>query len=327
MTCPSRRHILTGAAGLPAALSMVTMNSVTATAQTGSDQQVPGLYHYRIGDARVSAVNDGIQSFPLPDDLVRNAERAQVNGALEAAFLPKDRMTIHYNPVLVTTGGKRVLIDTGNGPQDGNATTGKLAANLGWANVKPGEIDIVIVSHFHGDHINGLRTAQGGLAFPDAEILVPAKEWAYWMDEGEASRAPEALKRNFANVRRVFKDIGSRVRPYEWDTEVAPGLTAVGTPGHTPGHTSFVLASGADKLFIQADVTNNPALFVVNPDWQLRFDMDGAEAAQTRRRIYDMLAKERMQVTGFHFPFPATGFVETAGSGYRLVPAVWNPVL
>jgi glyoxylase-like metal-dependent hydrolase (beta-lactamase superfamily II) len=117
-----------------------------------------------------------------------------------------------------------------------------------------------------------------------------------------------------------------KATPYEWGKEAAPGLLAVETIGHTPGHTSFILSSGSDKVFIQSDVTNHPALFVVNPGWRAFFDQDPAQAETTRRKTYDMLVAEKMRVQGFHYPFPANGFVEKDGNGYRLVPAPWSPV-
>ena len=331
MTHLSRRHVLSAAAAAPALAAgaplLAGALASPASAQTGSGQQVPGYYRYKIGGIEVTAVNDGQRSGPLADTYVRNASRDQVNAALEAGFLPKDTITNQFNPLLIRTGDKLVLIDTGNGPQTGNATVGKLTANLGWADVKPGDITTVVISHFHGDHINGLRAEDGSLAFPNAEILVPAAEWAYWMDDGQMSRAPEAAQGNFKNVRRVFKDLESKVTQYGWDKEIAPGLTTVEAVGHTPGHTAFVLAEGNNKLFIQSDTTNIPVLFAANPDWHVQFDMDPAKAVEVRKRIYDMVAAEKMPIVGYHHPFPAVSHVRKKGEGYELVPMSFNPVL
>ena len=334
MTHFSRRELLAGAASLPALAALPslavlgsTLGASPAQAQTPTGQQVPGIYRFKVGDIELTAVNDGARVGPIADGFVKNATRDQINAALEAAFLPKDQLTSQFNPLLINTGSKLVLIDTGNGPQTGTSTVGKLLPNLAWAGVKPSDIGTVVISHFHGDHINGLRAEGGGLAFPEAEILVPAKEWAFWMDDGQMSRAPEGMQAAFKNVRRVFKDLDTRIKQYEWDKEIAPGLTAVGAPGHTPGHTAFVLASGDKKLFIQSDTTNTPVLFATNPEWQVQFDMNGPEAVETRRKVYDMLASERMQMSGYHYPFPATAFIEKNGTGYRVVPAMWNPVL
>lgn len=329
MTGPSRRGLIAGAASISALPLAGALGGAAPAhaAQQPVGQQVPGIYRYKIGAIEATAVNDGARTFPLAEGFVKNASVADVGAALEAGFLPKDQVTVQFNPLLLNTGGKLVLIDTGNGPQSGNATVGRLAANLAWAGVKPTDIDTVIVSHFHGDHINGLRAEDGSLAFPNAEVLVPEKEWAFWMDDGEASRAPEGRKAAFENTRRVFKDLDSRIKRYEWDKEIAPGITSVEATGHTPGHTAFVVASGNAKLFVQADVTNIPVLFATHPNWQVQYDMDPDKAAETRRRVYDMLAAERLQVSGFHFPFPSAGFVAKEGDGYRLVPANWSPVL
>ena len=141
-------------------------------------------------------------------------------------------------------------------------------------------VDLVVISHFHGDHINGLLTADNVLAFPNAEVLVPAAEWKYFMDDGEMSRqTSDRMQGVFKNARRVFEaGLKKKVTPYEWGKEVAPGLMPVASVGHTPGHTSFVLSSGSDKVFIQSDVTNHPTLFVTNPGWHLMFDQDPAMA-------------------------------------------------
>src|SRR3984893_16565052 len=134
--------------------------------------------------------------------------------------------------------------------------------NLAASGIDPKAIDTVVISHFHADHVNGLLTADEKLAFPNAEVMVPAKEWAFWMDDGEMSRAPAGRMADlFKNNRRVFDALGRKVTPYAWDKDVVPGLLPVATLGHCIGHTSFVLSSGSSKLFIQSDVTNNPDLF------------------------------------------------------------------
>jgi glyoxylase-like metal-dependent hydrolase (beta-lactamase superfamily II) len=324
----SRRHALAGAAALAAA-PLLAAAPVRAAAPL-ADKQAPSFYRYKIGDAQVNAISDGASTFPLADSFVLNVKKEQVNAALEKAYMPKDKMTIHFAPLVINTGGKLVVIDTGNGAGAYAATkgnVGQFTTNMMAAGFDPKAIDMVVISHFHGDHINGLALADGTPAFPNAEILVPAAEWKYWMDEGEMSRAPAGrMADQFKNIRRVFDTVlKKKVTPYEWGKDVAPGLLAVESIGHTPGHTSYVLSSGSDKLFIQSDVTNHPALFAANPGWHLMFDQDPAQAETTRRKVYDMLVADRMRVQGFHYPFPANGFVEKDGNGYRLVPAPWMP--
>jgi glyoxylase-like metal-dependent hydrolase (beta-lactamase superfamily II) len=189
-------------------------------------------------------------------------------------------------------------------------------------------VDTVIISHMHGDHINGLLGADNKLAFTNAEVLVPAGEWAFWMDDANAARFPEPIKGQFANVKRVFTALDNKATRYEPGKELVPGITAVATPGHTPGHSSHLIASGSDRVLVQADVTAGAVnLFLTHPEWKLVFDTDGPLAEQTRRKVYDMAIADKMLIQGYHFPFPGRGYVEKSGSGYRLVPAMWNPAI
>ena len=223
-------------------------------------KQAPGYYRYKVGDYELTAILDGVRQVKLDTSPIRNAKLEEVQAVLAASYLPKDQVGYYFHPTLVNTGSKLVLIDTGNGPGSIQAGTGMTPANLAAAGIDSKAIDIVVISHFHGDHISGLRTADGALAYPNAEIMVPAKEWAYWSDEGNASRAPQGQQATFQNTKRIFGPIAEKIAKYEWGKEVAPGILAMDTNGHTPGHTSFVVSSGAGKVLIQADVTAGYAL-------------------------------------------------------------------
>jgi glyoxylase-like metal-dependent hydrolase (beta-lactamase superfamily II) len=157
--------------------------------------------------------------------------------------------------------------------------------------------------------------------------MVPAGEWAFWMDDAKMNAAPDPMKPAFATARRVFGPVAKDVKQFEPGKEVAPGITAVATPGHTPGHVSFMVSSGSGELFVTSDITNHPAVFARNPDWQAVFDMDGELAKTTRRKMLDMAATEKTQVSFYHAPFPATGYIVKEGQGYNLIPAPWNAVL
>ncbi|WP_394032285.1 MBL fold metallo-hydrolase [Xanthobacter autotrophicus] len=342
MTEVSRRTLLAGTAsatgamlagagtlagGLVAGSTMANAQTPPAAPAAAAPRagQVPSAYRYKVGDVVVTAVSDGMRTIPLADTFVRNQPRDAVNAALKAAFLPENEVPISFTVLLLDIGGKRVLVDTGNGGKPG--PVGQVRSTLAGIGVDPATVDHVIISHFHPDHINGLLTPEGAPAYPNAQLSVPAREWAFWMDEGQLSRAADGLKPNFQNVRRVFQPFGDKVERYAWDKELAPGLTAVGTPGHTPGHTSFTLASGSDVLFIQSDITNLPALFVRNPSWHAVFDMDPVMAQEVRRKTYERLAGERTQVAGYHFPFPGAAHLEKGGEGFRYIPVYWRPVL
>ena len=324
----TRRSIMaaTAAAGLaPAGISPAGAASPPLNAQA------PGFYRYKVGTHEITAVTDGLNTMPLADGFVTNVKKEQVNEALLSGYREPDKLSIPFTPIVINTGSKLVAIDTGNGEAAFAASKGVVGQyhkNLAASGIDRGAVDTVVISHFHGDHINGLVTAEGKPAFANAEILVPKAEWAYWLDDGEMSRAAgPRMEAAFKNVRRVFDALGRKVTPYEWDKEVAPGLTAVATPGHTPGHTSYVLASGGSRLYIQSDVTNVPVLFARNPGWHAIFDQDAKMAEETRRKVYDMASAEKMLVQGFHFPFPALGHIEKSGGGYNMVPVPWQPTI
>jgi glyoxylase-like metal-dependent hydrolase (beta-lactamase superfamily II) len=147
-------------------------------------------------------------------------------------------------------------------------------------------------------------------------------------DENAAkAQSNEMMKNYFANVKKIYTGIESKVTRYDWDKEIAPGITSIATPGHTPGHTAFAVASGGSKVLIQSDVTNIPEFFLRNPDWHVAYDADPELAQKTRHKFYDMASAEKATVVGFHFPFPAIGHVEKDGANYRLIPVAFNPVL
>jgi glyoxylase-like metal-dependent hydrolase (beta-lactamase superfamily II) len=326
----TRRHALVGAAGIAAAPLLPAVSA--SAAAPAADKQAPSFYRYKVGDILVTVVSDGKNVFKLEDSFITNAKREDVSAALEQAYMPPGMMTIYFAPLVLNTGGKLVVIDTGNGAlakASSKGTNGLFADNMAAAGFDPKNVDVVVISHFHTDHVNGLLTADGTPVFPNAEVLVPATEWKFWMDDGEMSRAPAGRMQGlFKNNRNIFEaGLKKKVTPYEWGKEIAPGLTSVETIGHTPGHTSYVLASGSGKVFIQSDVTNNPNPFATHPGWHAFFDQDGDQAEKTRRRIYDMVVAEKLQVQGFHYPFPGLGHVEKDGNGYRVIPAAWNPAI
>jgi glyoxylase-like metal-dependent hydrolase (beta-lactamase superfamily II) len=331
MTDLTRRSVLTAAAASAGALASGPFASPSRAAAPASGKQAPGFYRYKVGDIEVSVVTDGANTFPLPDSFVVNARRDEVAKALVEGHRDPDKLTVPYTPIVLNTGGKLVVIDTGQGEATFERTkgaAGQFLTNLAAAGIDRNAVDTVVISHFHGDHVNGLLTADSKPAFPNAEILVPRVEWAFWTDDGEMSRAaPGRMQDLFRNNRRVFDALSRKVTPYEWGKEVAPGVTAVATPGHTPGHTSYVVASGNAKVYVQSDVTNVPVLFARHPGWHAAFDQDGKMAEETRRKVYDMVSAEKMLVQGFHYPFPGLAHLEKTADGYREVPAPWSPVL
>jgi glyoxylase-like metal-dependent hydrolase (beta-lactamase superfamily II) len=330
MTQLTRRHLFAGAAAAGAVFAgSKTIVSPASAAAPAAGTQNAGWYRYKVGDFEVTVVTDGQGSTPLPDSYVTNTPKDTVAKDLAALFLPNDKAIHTYTPVVINTGSKLVAIDTGLGLGAYAQSKGKLGqyqANLKAAGIDTNNIDVVIISHFHGDHINGLIGPDNKPIFANAEIMVPETEWAFWMDESNVSKLPEPAKGQIKNPARVFGALGDKVTKYQGKKELVPGITSLFTPGHTHGHHSHIVSSGNSTLLVQADVTAGAAmLFVRNPDWQFVFDSDKPLAVETRKKVYDMASADKMIVQGYHLPFPAVGNVEKVGNGYRLVPATWNP--
>src|ERR1700683_1487086 len=272
----SRRSLLAGTAA--AALAPGAERAAATAPPAG--KQAPGIYRYTIGSFEVTALYDGIWYRPITDKFIRNAPFAEVEHALDAAFMPHDKLATPFTTLIVNTGKRLVLIDTGTGGQIA-ASAGALRDNLAAAGIDPKAVDAIVISHFHPDHINGIKDKDNNLIFPNAEIMVPAPEWAYWMDDANLNAAPADLKLTFLNQRRIFSDIAKQVTQFAPGKEVAPGIVTLPAAGHTPGHTVFAIHSGDQSLLVLGDTAQHPAIFARHPNWEAAFDIDGAAAVTT----------------------------------------------
>lgn len=328
MTQLSRRSLLTAATAVALAPTISALPARAAAPPAG--KQVNGVYRQKLGDFELTQITDGAARRPVSNGFVANISKDEAVAETEKLFYPKDQVVIPFNPLVINTGSKLVLIDTGVGSamyEKSKGAVGQLLTNMAAAGIDRNAIDTVIISHFHGDHINGLRLPDGGLAFPNAELKVPGVEWDFWMSDANADKVSGYNKGAWAVPRGIFNGLANKVTKYEAGKEIAPGITAIATHGHTPGHMSFAVQSGSAHALVQSDVTNIPQFFLRHPDWHVEYDVDPAMAVQTRHKFYDMAAAERTMVIGFHFSFPAAGYVEKDGAGYRLVPIVWNPAI
>ncbi len=319
----NRRDLLVG--GTAAAGAYMAGSFMPLIAQNAPDLGVPsvvqvGFRKQKLGDMEIIALNDGVLRRPLAAEFVRNAPHEQVKEALKSQNLPTEFIDIPFTAFLVVAGNRRVLLDTGFA-DNGGATTGRLMANLNAAGFKADDIDTVVISHYHGDHINGLRNKAGALVYPKAKIMVPSVEHAFWMDDARMEAAPAPMKGAFQAVRRVFNGLSAeQLQQFEPGKEIMPGLKSVAAFGHTPGHTLFVAESKGEKFAYVADVTNIPQLFARNPDWAVQFDMNADAARETRRKTFEMIVNDKMMAGGYHFPFPAFGRIERLGQGYDFKP-------
>ena len=306
-------------------MSLSRRSFLTAGATLGVSWAVAapaaGVTQVRLGAVTATTLQDGFVRRPLDANFVRNAPLAAVQAALAEAGLPTDALNVPFNPLLVSIGSQRVLFDAGNG-EFGAPTSGKLLENMARAGIDPKSITAVVFSHFHGDHINGLRNRAGALVFPTAKIFAPAPEWNWWMDDQRMAAAPDAMKGAFAATRRVFGPIANSVERFQPGVEILPGIRSIPAFGHTPGHTAFTFEGGSQRLMYWADTTNVDTLFVRNPDWSVMFDMDADAARQTRRRLADQVIRENLLLAGYHLSGSAIGRLSVRGSGYDFKPLV-----
>ncbi|WP_150286919.1 MBL fold metallo-hydrolase [Rhabdaerophilum calidifontis] len=327
MTQSRRSFFISAAAGgtalvaAPAILPGTRREALARAPIAGTS--APAFYRFKLGEFEVTALHEGEFTRPLDAGFVRNTPLDEVQKVLAESFLPTDRLTISFTALLVNTGSKLVLIDTGFN-DNGGPTNGRAVAAMKAAGIEPGQVDTVLISHFHADHLQGLRNKAGQIVYPNAEIMVPEQEWAFWMDDARMAAAPEAMKGAFQGVHRVLKPNAADVKRFKWGDEVVTGITAIDASGHTPGHTAFAIVSGGQRMMYVADVTNTPVLFARNPDWKVMFDMEADKAVATRKRILDMAAADKLRLSFYHASFPATGFIAKDGGGYRFVPAQWS---
>jgi glyoxylase-like metal-dependent hydrolase (beta-lactamase superfamily II) len=284
------------------------------------EAQPPGLYHQRIGETVVTAVNDG--TFHATFDLIAGIDHAECERLERDAFRAvPPRMTM--NTFLLRIGDRLALIDTGCGVSMG-PTLGKAVPNLAAMGIAPADIDTILLTHLHPDHMNGLIGAAGAALFPRAELVLNTAELQFFDDPASIDRAPEGeAKTFFAAMRRATDPYRERIRTVT-DGPVLPGVTAMTTPGHTPGHTAWLVESDGDAVLIWGDVVHMPAVQLAAPEAGTVLDIDREQAVATRRRVLDMVAAERLRVAGIHLDFPGFGYIAKAGAGYRFVAEVWK---
>jgi len=286
-------------------------------------RQVPPIYRRRIGDIVVTAVSDG--TLERTHEMMLNVPEDEAKRHLAAAG--RSAFVLSVNAFLIHSGGRIALVETGSGDYLG-PSAGHLLANLAAAGVGSGEIDTILLTHMHPDHSAGLTDMGTGRAnYANAELVVHENEPRHWFDDAAMARGTEREKRlMFQQAREQTAPYRSRMRTFTGG-EVFPGVTALPIPGHTPGHTGYLIESGGERLLIWGDVVHMPEVQVPRPEISMVVDTDPAAAAVARRRVFDMVASEGLLVTGMHLHFPGFAHVLRDGGTYRLVPEAWRQTL
>lgn len=313
----SRRDLVIGA-GLATTFGVSTRLAINdALAQKTADP-AKGFISYKVGTAEVTAIYDGIFEKPHDPAFISNASVEDTKAAMAKAGLSPDFVSISGTVCVVRNGGKTILCDAGTGGYAPGWVAGKIAPNMKAAGIDPAKIDIVLISHFHPDHIFGLMQKDtNAQVYPNAEIVVSDVEYKFWTDPAVIDKLPEARKGLARRIQATFPT-WKNIRQVTGPADVAPGMRFVMAPGHTPGHRAFILTSGSASLMLSNDTMYVPALNVANPGWRGAYDQDGPTAEASRRAMMDQLVADKMMVAGFHFPFPGVGTIAKDGTGYAL---------
>jgi glyoxylase-like metal-dependent hydrolase (beta-lactamase superfamily II) len=314
----NRRMLLR--AGSAAVGATALAPNVPALAQAAERPQ-PGFYRFKLGTIEVTVISDGTLAFPAETLWLDRAEDAR--GVLTSTFQPPSPVGLEINTILVNTGDKLVLIDAGCGVDKFQKTTGKLLRNLAAAGYAPGDIDTILFTHFHFDHLWGISDHNNAsLLFPSAEFVASETEVAFWSAPDLADKLPPAQQPRVTQAN--LKLATPRLRLIKAMAEVVPGVTTFGTPGHTPGHLAVNISSGREELLLTGDVVVNSAVSFLHPEWPFGFDIDVPLATKTRMAFLDRAAADKTLVGSYHLPFPGFGHVVRERGAYRWLPADWQ---
>ena len=313
----SRRDVMAGlsAAGI-AAISTPAFAKAPLL-----NTQAPNFYRFKIGSIEATVVSDGPLDLGAPQpDIFKGVTKEEFGKILTENFLPTDKVKLEQNALVLNTGDKLVLIDTGAGFQKlmGN-DTGKLIANLKAAGIDPKDIDAVAITHAHPDHCWGLIGEDGAKVFPNAQIYMSQEDFDFWTDVG---KAPNDMMKSFIEgTRKQLLPVRERIEFFKDGQEFVTGIQAIAAPGHTVGHTIFMVSSQGKSLCNTADLAHHHVIPLEKPRLEFVFDTDGRQGAATRIKIFGMLAAQRIPILAYHFPWPGIGYLAKQGEGFRYYPS------
>ena len=318
----TRRDILMGATAGTAALALPRAGlAKMAMSQT----QASYFYRFKLGSAECTVVTDGQLPLGNPSASFTQISKDEINRELTENFLPTNNAVLEQNALVVNFSDRLVLFDTGMGTDTlYGKTTGQLQASLKAAGIAPADVDAVVMSHAHIDHCGGLVADDGTLNFPNAQCFIGEPDFAYWTDDGKVPADYPARARFLGQARKNLLPVKNRITFYKNEQEILPGITALSAPGHTVSHSVFMISSGNSKLCYIGDLAHHSVLLLERPRTQFAYDTDPAQSAESRVRMMDMFAANRIPILAYHFAWPGAGHVAKAGEGYRYYPLPMN---
>lgn len=312
-----RRGLLTGVAALAGTAALGRGRPALAKAPMIS-AQAPYFYRFKLGDAQATIVSDGTLPLGDPKSNFTGLSPAEMDRQLADSFLPNDNAVLEQNILVLNTGDRMVLFDTGMGSLKlFGSTTGKLMATLRQAGIDPKDIDAVVMSHAHVDHCGGCMADDGSRHFPNAQYYISQADFDYWTDD---AKAPAAMKPFYDAAKKNLLPNRDRTVFFKDGQEFLPGITAMAAPGHTVGHTIFMISSGGKSLCYVGDLAHHPVLLLEKPLTEFAYDTDPAQSAQSRVRHLTSLAQNRTPILAYHFAWPGIGHVAKQGEGFRYYP-------
>ena len=315
------RRTLHGSAAAAAIFGLDRQVAFVGPAQAQTPlEPVTGFYKYKVGSVEVTAIYDGIWKKPHDPAFIKNASVEETKAALAKAGLTTEFMPIPLTVSVLKIGDKYIMVDSGSGVGQWQANATNLPANMQAAGIDRNQISTILISHFHPDHVWGLmEKGTNAPVFPNAELIVSGTEYKWWTEAGRVEKLPEGRKAAGKRISDVFPG-WKNWKQVEDNAEVAPSVRLIAAPGHTPGHSAFLVTSGTQQLMVSNDTMYVPALLAPHPDWQGAYDQDGDTAVATRRKLVDRVIADKMMISGAHFPFPGSGQFVKDGAGYIFTP-------
>ena len=326
----NRRKLLQGAGAVTAIAATLPLSRIASASPTVSaispvrTGQVPGIYRTKVGSMEITSILDGGMELGL--GLFLKATPDEAEKLQREAFVTPGPVRAYVNAFVINTGSKIILVDSGGGSMMG-PTLGRLQQNLFAAGFRPSDINEILLTHAHIDHVSGLVNAAGLPVFPQAQVRINDIELQYWYDDEIMGKALKETQPLFRGARRALDPYknASLIQTFKMGADLGNGITTVDLSGHTPGHTGFRFSDGADQLLIWGDIVHAPVLQFAHTDWAIAFDVDAAKATETRKKILDQVSTDRIRIAGMHLSFPAIGHAAKAGRRkYEFVPQVWE---